>query len=136
MYDNYNYPPGADGPDAPWNQSDPEPIDVDVTISQSLSKTVTLSVTDYIIEQWEDVERDEDGIHIIGGETIDFSESDFKSAYKEQEFTIPMLLEELFKLAQEKITTQKLSTMEYIYLERIKSACKGWTVDETEIIKD
>lgn len=23
MYDNYNYPPGADTPSAPWNQSEP-----------------------------------------------------------------------------------------------------------------
>lgn len=26
MYDNYNYPAGADGPDAPWNQTDVEDI--------------------------------------------------------------------------------------------------------------
>lgn len=26
MFDNYNYPLGADTPDAPWNQSDPEDI--------------------------------------------------------------------------------------------------------------
>ena len=29
MYDNYNYPAGADTPDAPWNQSDPDFSDYD-----------------------------------------------------------------------------------------------------------
>ena len=62
MYDNYNYPAGADEPNAPWNQSDPEPVEVEVTISQSLSRSTTITVTDYTAEEWEDVECDEDGI--------------------------------------------------------------------------
>ena len=61
MYNNYDYPCGADGPDAPWNQSDLEPVEVDVTISQSLSRSTKIKVTDYISNEWEDVEPNNKG---------------------------------------------------------------------------
>ena len=44
---NYSYPIGSDTPDAPWNQIDPEPQEVEVTISMTISKTVKVKVTDY-----------------------------------------------------------------------------------------
>ena len=96
MYNNYDYPCGADGPDAPWNQSDLEPVEVDVTISQSLSRPTTIEVTDYITNEWEDIVIDEGGkFHKIEGIEYDFSDSDLKGAYERQEYTIPELLDYL-----------------------------------------
>ena len=96
MYDNYNYPIGADGSDAPYNQSDPEPVEVNVCISQTLHKSTTISTTDYIAEDYEDCERDDDGGFVTtGGVSYDFSDSDLLSAYKNESWTIPELLYEL-----------------------------------------
>ena len=81
--DNYNYPMGADTADAPWNQVDPEPIEVEVTVSITLSKTVKIYVDDYIQEA---PEVDEDGNYYSGG--IDFSECNLSKAVEEQ-ITLP-----------------------------------------------
>ena len=79
---NYNnYPMGADTPDAPWNQVEPEPRKVEVTVSITLSKTVEVEVTDYIAEE----DSDEDGYH---GISYDYSECDLEQAVRDQ-VTLP-----------------------------------------------
>ena len=47
---NTNYPVGANIPEAPWNKSDQEPVNIDVIISQSLSRSTTIRVTDLTIK--------------------------------------------------------------------------------------
>lgn len=74
MYDNYNYPMGADGPNAPWNQKDRE---VEVTVSLTISKTLKITIP----ESKFDVEQDEDGNYI---ETGDFTKSDLEGWVREQ----------------------------------------------------
>lgn len=76
-----NYPIGADTPDAPWNQVDPEPKKIEVTVSITLSKTVEVEVTDYTVKK----EFDEDGNRII---SYDFSKCDLKQAVRDQ-ITLP-----------------------------------------------
>lgn len=78
---NYDYPLGADTKDAPWNQEDPKPQEVEVTVSITLSKTVKIKVDDYTAEE----NIDEDGEHYID---YDFSECDLKSAVRDQ-VTLP-----------------------------------------------
>ena len=80
--DNYNYPMGADTADAPWNQVEPEPIEVEVTVSITLSKTVKVYVDDYIQEAPES-----DGEVYYAGD-IDLSNCDLKTAVKNQ-ITLP-----------------------------------------------
>lgn len=107
---NYDYPWGADTSDAPWNQSDPEPKKVDVTVSITLSKHFTIEVNDYI----EEVDQDEDGIYT----TIDYSDCDLKKAVQEQ-INLP---NEAYKLAL-------IETKYYNDL-------KDWCVDDFEVILD
>lgn len=76
-----NYPIGADTPDAPWNQVDPEPKKIEVTVSITLSKTVEVEVTDYTVKK----EFDEDGYR---GTSYDFSECNLKQAVRDQ-ITLP-----------------------------------------------
>ena len=78
--DNYNYPMGADTKDAPWNQIDPEPKTIEVTISMTVSKTVKIDVDDYAVEKCEE----------DGNEYYDYSSCDLQSAVKEQ-ITLPEL---------------------------------------------
>jgi hypothetical protein len=86
--DNYsNYPLGAEHDhNAPWNQKDFEEKDIEVTISVTLSKTVTISVNDYKIEE---SGLDEEGYYF---EDIDFSECNLEEAVKEQ-ITLPQDLD-------------------------------------------
>ena len=64
-------------PDAPWNQIDPEPQEVEVTISMTISKTVKVKVTDYTCEE----DWDEEGYH---GINYDFSDCNLEQAVKDQ----------------------------------------------------
>lgn len=76
------YPPGAEhDPNAPWNQVDPEPKKIEVTVSITLSKTVEVEVDDYIAEEV----SDEDGYH---GVVYDYSECDLEQAVRDQ-VTLP-----------------------------------------------
>ena len=78
MYDNYNYPLGADNPDAPWNQGENPKREIEVTVSVTLSKTIKVKVSDYdIINSG----KDEDGEYF---EDIDYSNCDLKDAVEEQ----------------------------------------------------
>ena len=76
--DNYNYPCGTDGPNAPWNQADNPEREIEVTVSVTLSKTVKIKVSDYEIT---DSGKDEDGEYF---EDIDYSNCDLKGAVEEQ----------------------------------------------------
>ena len=72
------YPAGAEyDPRAPWNQVEPKPKKVEVTVSITLSKTVEVEVTDYIAE--EDI--DEENNHNI---IYDFSECNLEQAVRDQ----------------------------------------------------
>lgn len=76
--DNYNYPCGTDGPNAPWNQADNPEREIEVTVSVTLSKTVKIKVSDYEIN---DSGKDEDGEYF---EDIDYSNCNLKNAVEEQ----------------------------------------------------
>ena len=78
---NYDYPMGADTPNAPWNKIDPEPKKIKVTVSITLSKTVEIEVTDYTAEE----DYDEDGYN---GINYDYSECDLEQAVRDQ-VTLP-----------------------------------------------
>lgn len=80
MYDNYNYPVGADNAEAPWNQVDNPEREIEVTVSVTLSKTVKIKVSDYQIT---DSGKDEDGEYF---EDIDYSNCDLKEAVVNQTY--------------------------------------------------
>ena len=62
MIESGYYPPGSEfDPNAPYNQSEPEEIEVEVVISQTLSKSTKIITTDYTVNEWEDFEPDEEG---------------------------------------------------------------------------
>lgn len=84
---NSNVPIGADNdPNAPWNQEDPKPRTIEVTVSITLSKTVRIKVDDYIAEEY----SDEDGYH---GISYDYSECNLEQAVRDQ-ITLPNNVEE------------------------------------------
>lgn len=60
MYESGYYPAGAEhDPNAPWNQSDPEPVSQDIEYSCTMRRTATVETTNYVPGTWE---KDEDGV--------------------------------------------------------------------------
>lgn len=72
------YPPGAEfNSSAPFNEKSKSLVSLEVTISVTLSKTVTIQVEDYS----EEVEKDEEGFTYVN---IDTSECNLKEAVLNQ----------------------------------------------------
>ena len=137
MIESGYFPIGEEyNPNAPYNQSNIEPIQLNVVISQSLSRSTTINVTDYITNEWEDIEIDENGkFHKIEGIEYDFSDSDLKEAYERQEYTIPELLDYLkdYLIADINKCNEESKKRK---LQHILKCCEDWEVDETEVIEE
>lgn len=120
-----DYPPGAEhDPNAPYNQKEQEPIDIDVCVSCTLSKSTTIE----------------------GNPEVD----DLKDIYEQQDYTIPELLDEFgcileIKIAETKATikllddnmsnAKKALESSISHYNNMLKSIKGWTVDELEVIK-
>lgn len=125
MYDNYHYPMGADNEDAPWNQEEPPEKDFDISISQTLSKstTVTTNTYKYYIDE-------EDGRMYIETDDIDWREvCDDSGVYTPLE-----LIKEFRKFLQENL--ESVSGIKKYHYMNLIDECDGWIDDETEIIEE
>lgn len=111
--DNYNYPMGADTSDAPWNQRDLEPVNVEVQVTIVLTKTIELPVTDYTVEPGG---TNEDGLTVP--DSYIFDDCDFEGALKDN-VTLPHQLADLMEGC--KLTKYDVAD------------CKGWELEEVEI---
>lgn len=120
--DNYNYPMGADTPDAPWNQVDNPEREIEVTISITLSRTAKIKVSDYEVV---DSGIDEDGMHF---EDIDYSNCDLTTAVQEQ-ITLP-------NLAVDTLRGFALSSGIHVKKEDIENNLGKWNVDDLEVIRE
>ena len=121
------YPPGAEfDPNAPYNQSEPKPIKLDVYITQVFSKPANIEVTDYEYE----VDEFEKCYYT--------SNCDLKGATRNQITTIEDILTELPNIYKE-LTTNDSGTITKYQLDRLKvlaKACEGWNLDEFEVVED
>ena len=125
MYDNYNYPPGADTPDAPWNEVVPPEIEAEITVSITLERIATIT-TD---EVWWDEDR---------WELLD--DADIGKAYDDYYIAIPEMLGELSKYAKAELevlakliksrTANKEERDRYNYLKQIIDSASGWEVTD------
>lgn len=126
---NYDYPAGADNIDAPWNEPDsPKEATFDVLISQTLSRSTTVSTSDYSIE----VDRDEDGYC----ESIDTSETNWKFAYEEQRMTPLELIGELKSLLEKTLPDPITHSKDYKRAKYLIEECEGWVEDDFEVMED
>jgi hypothetical protein len=132
--DNYNYPAGADTSSAPWNQEEQESELIEVTISQTFSKTVEIEVDDYV----EHKDSDEDGIYFWN----DYSGCNLKEYVDEQHLTITDILQriqDVFQKHSDVISSQKeplskeQARINY-ELRILAEAAKDWCEDEMEVV--
>ena len=132
------YPQGAEhNSNAPYNQVEHEKVEVEVVISQTLSRSTKILITDYIAREYENIESDDEGgFYRIKEIEYDFSDSDLKGSYEEQEYTIPELLDYLKTYLIADIANCNKDSNKKQKLQHILNCCEGWKVDETEIIKE
>ena len=132
------YPQGAEhNPNAPYNQVEHEKVEVEVVISQTLSRSTKILITDYIAREYENIESDDEGGFYRTKEIeYDFSDSDLKGAYEEQEYTIPELLNYLKTYLIADIANCNKDSNKKQKLQHILDCCEGWEVDETEVVKE
>lgn len=126
MYNNYDYPLGADTPLAPWNQVENPEIEHDCEVTETITRKVTLSTTDYIAEDdW----NDEFGKCI----SADTSETDWREEYINQEYTALELIARLKSYVEEDIKNTAPNTGKRRELQSLLSACNGWEQVEIEV---
>lgn len=123
MYDNYNYPAGADTPNAPWNEVVTPERDFDCDISVTLEAKIKLTTDNYIEEQDE-----EDGRIYINTEDTDWNE-----VYDNCECTIPALLRILKKYIEDDIKQYKNSPNTVAHMKRLIEACDAWKEVDRDI---
>lgn len=125
MYDNYNYPAGADTPDAPWNQPcDPEPIDLELEVTMCLTHNTVVSTTNYT-----DYADDEDG-HTE--RELHDGYKDVMGYYKQQHKSIPELLNELAKYIKGELEGN-VSPQRRYELNDMLFTCEGWKVNDVQV---
>lgn len=127
MMESGGYPPGAEfDPNAPYNQVDLPEKEIEVTISVTLSKTVKVMVDDYEVEE----DADEDGRYL----SYDFSGCNLNKAVEDQ-VVLPQNLAEFTERMFNHDLKLKAAGMPR-YLKEAIEDCKGWTVDEMEVIEE
>lgn len=131
LNNNSNYPlmSQSEWDNAPWNQSDPEEKEFEVTVSQTLSKSTTVTTSDYIPGGYfPETEWDIDGYHTITcHEPDDTSDTDWKKAYNNEHYT-PLGLIKEFKEMLEKNTPIPETRRKHLIDE-----CMNWIEDDLEV---
>jgi hypothetical protein len=125
MYDNYNYPLGADDPSAPWNEPlDPEPKEFEIVISQCLSKSLKVLTQDYTKEY-----EEESGLTLTNTD-----DTEWKTVYEDEgHYTIDELLK-IFQWLLNKVIDEDMLIFDMKdYCKHLIEECDNWYTNETEI---
>lgn len=131
------YPPGADNEWAPWNQSEPEEKEFDVTCSQSLSKTVPVLTNNYIPgASGVDYESDGEGGYekVAWEDAPDTSETNWAEEYHSNDYHTPLQLIKLFSKYLQHILNGLPMPTSPEHLQWLIGECEGWTEDDCEFI--
>lgn len=104
MYDNYNYPLGADDERAPWNQKEPDQIETAVDVYQMLYKSTYALV-------YED-EQDKEY---------------FEDEYREDHYTPYELIEKLKYFLENK---DKFDSLSEYKRNKLINECSDWEVED------
>ena len=151
-----NYPMGAAlDPSAPYNQSNPNPIEVDCCVSYSMSKSMPVKIQNYSTsEEYESNIDDKGHRYCHKFEENNFDDTNFIEEFKNDSdaLGIPTLLMELQNLCKETIEVRKsqiemtknVDGYEYIkilekdiqHYELLIKASEGWTVDELDVCQE
>lgn len=111
---------------APWNEVSVPGIERDCEVTETISRRITLSTTDYSVEEdW----NDEFGKCI----SADTSETDWNEEYNCKEYTALELIDKLKAYVEVDIKNTSPNTGKGRELQRLLSACSGWEQVESEV---
>ena len=125
MYDNYNYPPGADTPDAPWNEREQDEIEVVCEMTVLMRNDVVITTDEYSVERDE-----EDGTMSFD---LNLSYKDAEQLYRVQHYTIKEMLNELAKYITKELADESITNSRKWDLQSMLEDCKGWSEENFEI---
>lgn len=127
MYESGYYPAGVEhDPNAPWNQSDPEPVSHDIEYSCIMRRTATVETTNYVPGTWE---KDEDGFGYRDGD--DFSDTDWLSDFKDT-YRTPKELIDLLKETAKELADGKMPNKPKSFWKDEMADCENWSIDDEE----
>lgn len=145
MYDNYNYPAGADNARAPWNEPVIPEKDFEITCSQSLSRTATVTTDNYIPgASGVDYEPDDEGGYYASGwqDEDDTSDTNWADEYKSNGYKTPLeligMLREYLEKDLRNIQRDMLpndrsyNATKARMLKGLIKECEAWTEDEID----
>ena len=134
------YPAGAyNDPDAPYNQIDIPEKDFEVTCSQSLSKTVTVTTNNYTPgASGVDYEPDDEGGYCAceWHDPDDTSDTNWSEEYHLNDYHTPLQLIELFGQFLKDQLAQGICFKSPAFTEHLIEECNNWIEDEIEYIEE
>lgn len=128
------YPAGAPYcNNTPWNYPDVPEMNFNVTCSQSLSKTVTVSTNNYIPHYEKSYME---GV-CFSDVDADTSNTDWSEEYAKNHSLTPSELLLIFKrYLQDEVDGTTPSKKDINYMKRLIKECSNWIVDETEFVQE
>ena len=133
------YPAGADNEMAPWNDPIIPEKKFEVTCSQSLSKTVTVTTNNYIPgESGVDYERDDEGGTYASPwqDDPDTSDTNWAEEYKKEHLTPLDLIKHLRSLLLDIDSNSLKCHPCYQHKQYYINECSNWIDNETEYIEN
>lgn len=130
MYESGYYPSGAEfDSNAPWNKQELPEQDIDITCSNTLSKSVSVHTDNYKI----------DGYDEFGYPCLDLSECNLNEVYEaNNHYTAKQALDLAAEFAKRIYTTLDNKDHSGLISAAVEvfNACEGWNEDELEIVVD
>ncbi len=134
------FPAGAEfDPSAPYNEPIIPEKDFEVTCSQSLSKTVTVTTNNYIPgASGVDYEPDDEGGCCAVGwhDPDDTSDTNWADEYHNNDYHTPLQLIELFKQYLENELNRMGEVKNERWIKHLIEECSDWQEDDIEIVED
>lgn len=115
MYNNNDYPVGADTPKAPWNEKEPPVKSFDIAVSCSLSKDTVISSRNY---------DDINGCNQIREPWNEYTSS---------EYTVEEIISFACKSAKLMLNKNINNIKSNNCLIKMINSCKGWVTDEENV---
>lgn len=126
MASNYGYGLTDNSPNTPWNEPIIPERDFDLTISQSLSKDVTVCTNQY------NPEYDEE----YGQTFANTEDTDWNKVFKENDYHTPLQLIQLLGEVLQKDLEHGIIFKNPRFTQELINECQGWIEDETEMVEN
>lgn len=127
------YPAGLseDSPDTPWNPDKRLPLkEFEITVSQTLSKTITVETDDYRIQV---TKEPENGIY---ERITDTSDTAWDEVFYAEHHTPDQLMKIFARYLEDILMKKDTMPKSPSFLMKLIGECQDWIEDETEFVRE